>query len=301
MLEIDKLEREWLRYRLKRIKPWIFLSITLLLTVATAVWVTKSGYNSTLKGGGNEKVKIAVQTAATATDASSNVESVSATVEKESVTKSEKVVERKPKEAVSQTAPQEKETTKEQMRSAEAGEPGVILNPDTGFMESLSAPKKERRPQKVYRAVETAREETVSSSTIDRPKSSTVEKSADTETEVKKKNSENTGGSGLQILSTKTNNTLQLLIKRFNRNNDPKLASYIAQSYYKKGDYKEAVKWSVAANSLDPSGEESWLIFARAKVKLGKRDEAVKALRVYLNQYSSRKVRSYLRRLESKE
>ncbi len=299
MLEIEKLEREWRRYRLKRLKPWIFSSVALLVAAAAAVWLTETGLYPTLKKGGEEIEAAAQGLPAASTKTTSNIEPESVPVEKESAPMVEKPVKSGTEEAAAQTEPKEREKREERMSRTETVEPEVTLNPDTAFMESLSAEAKGISPAKEYTAVKPAKEEIVASSTIERKNSPVSKKSNDTEIE-NTETADRSKGSGLQIQSTKTNNTLQLLIERFNRNNDPKLASYIAQSYYKKGNYKEAVKWSVTANSLDPSGEDSWITFARAKVKLGKRDEAIKALRVYLNQYSSRKVRSYLRRLESK-
>ncbi len=298
MLEIEKLEKEWRRYRLKRLKPLIFSSIALLVAAAAAVWLTETGSNSTLKNGAEEIEATALGLPAAATKTSSNIEP-SVPVEKASVPIVEKPIKSGTKKASVQTETKETEKKEVRMSRTETVESEVTLNPDTAFMESLLDDMKDSSTAKEYRAVIPVKEEIVASSTTERKKSPVSKKSDDTEIENTEK-ADRSKGSGLQIQSTKTNNTLQLLIERFSRSNDPKLASYIAQSYYKKGNYKKAVKWSVTANSLDPSGEESWITFARAKVKLGKRDEAIKALRVYLNQYSSRKVRSYLRRLESK-
>jgi tetratricopeptide (TPR) repeat protein len=118
---------------------------------------------------------------------------------------------------------------------------------------------------------------------------------------IEKKSNEGSEHSGRKlIISTKqTNNTLEYLIERFNQNRDPKLASYIAQSFYKKGNYEETVRWAILANSIDPSSEESWLLFAKAKVQLGQKQDAIKALRIYLNQYTSGKVKAYLHSLET--
>ncbi|WP_457597202.1 CDC27 family protein [Hydrogenimonas sp.] len=106
--------------------------------------------------------------------------------------------------------------------------------------------------------------------------------------------------SGKLVISTKqTNNTLQYLIDKFNQTRDPKLATYIANSYYKKGAYKETIRWAIMANSLDPASEESWLLFAKAKTKLGQREDAISALKIYLNQYPSKRVKAYLQSLET--
>ena len=103
----------------------------------------------------------------------------------------------------------------------------------------------------------------------------------------------------LSIKSQKTNNTLKTLIERYNKTEDPKLATYIAQSFYKKGNYKETIRWSIIANNLEPGNETSWLLFAKAKVALGQKEDAINALRIYLNQYSSKKIHSYLQTIEA--
>lgn len=95
------------------------------------------------------------------------------------------------------------------------------------------------------------------------------------------------------------NKTLRHLIRRFNTNKDPGLALYIATSFFKKGDYKNAVHWSIVANSLDPSNETTWLLYAKSKANLGKKREAIQALKSYLNQYSSEEIRKYLTALEN--
>jgi tetratricopeptide (TPR) repeat protein len=103
----------------------------------------------------------------------------------------------------------------------------------------------------------------------------------------------------LRISTRKTNNTLKFLIERFQKTKDPKLATYIAKSFYNKKKYDEAVRWSVIANSLEPSNEASWLIFAKAKTALHQKEDAINALRIYLNQYPSKRVEAYLNTLES--
>ncbi len=103
----------------------------------------------------------------------------------------------------------------------------------------------------------------------------------------------------LLFKTSENNNTLMKLTERFEQNKDPHLATYIALSYFNKKNYRQAARWSIIANSLDPAMEESWLLFAKAKVALGQRRDAIKALKVYLNQYPSKKIESYLNMLEA--
>jgi len=102
------------------------------------------------------------------------------------------------------------------------------------------------------------------------------------------------------IISTKkTNKTLEYLINRFHETRDPQLALYIAQSFFRKKAYQECIRWSVMANSINPSNEVSWILFAKAKTALGQKEEAIKALKIYLHQYPSHDAETFLKVLES--
>ena len=206
-------------------------------------------------------------------------------------------------------------------------EPKVVLAPDTEFLRNFTPTSNEaeqKRPQRIVQRT-TVRQEVIppvtpaapiqstrnpspklnpktsanpvhretSKPTVETPERKNAEKKIEITSEKPEKEAV------VSIESKKTNNTLNFLIKRFNETRDPKLAAYIAQSFFKKGNYKETVRWSIIANSLEPSNEASWILFAKAKMKLGQKEDAVRALKIYLNQYPSRKVRSYLETLES--
>lgn len=74
---------------------------------------------------------------------------------------------------------------------------------------------------------------------------------------------------------------LEIMKDKFTRSKNPRDAVLLAQTYYKQGQYAEAEQWALAANKLNNSLEESWLMFAKSKVKLGKQDEAIKILASY--------------------
>lgn len=77
---------------------------------------------------------------------------------------------------------------------------------------------------------------------------------------------------------------------------DPKKedALYLAKYYYKKKEYKKALKWALETNKLDSDIEESWLIFGKAKAKLGKRMEAIRVLQAYYDRTGSMKAKNIL-------
>lgn len=70
--------------------------------------------------------------------------------------------------------------------------------------------------------------------------------------------------------------------KRFQKHNSPALSLFLARQYYKRGMYSKAYNYALITNQLDTEIEDSWLIFARSLVKLGKKQDAVKALREYI-------------------
>lgn len=72
----------------------------------------------------------------------------------------------------------------------------------------------------------------------------------------------------------------------------------IAKAYYAKNNYSNALKWALKANEIDSSDETSWEIFALSNEALGKKEQAIKALRVYLEARASQKLEKLLKQME---
>jgi len=68
----------------------------------------------------------------------------------------------------------------------------------------------------------------------------------------------------------------------------------LAKSYYEKGQYLEAEKWALVTNNINSKLEEGWLIFAKAKVKMGDKDEAIEVLNVYIKKTNSESAKKLL-------
>ncbi|WP_345977447.1 CDC27 family protein [Sulfurimonas sp. HSL3-7] len=79
-----------------------------------------------------------------------------------------------------------------------------------------------------------------------------------------------------------SDNELNSVIKRFEKQNKPALSLFIAKKYYEQGNYKEAYNYALKTNNLNPDIEDSILIFCRSLVKLGRKEEAVTTLQAYL-------------------
>ncbi len=78
---------------------------------------------------------------------------------------------------------------------------------------------------------------------------------------------------------------------RFEFAKDKSDSLFLAKYYYDKKEYIKAEKWALETNKLDNTIEESWLIFAKSKAKQGKRIEALKVLKAFLDQSSSVKAK----------
>ncbi len=98
----------------------------------------------------------------------------------------------------------------------------------------------------------------------------------------------------IQVSSKKSQLSIKDMEDRFADLKDKEDALFISRYYYDKKQYKKALKWALEANKIDSNIEESWLIFAKAKAKLGSRKEAIKVLQAYYDRSGSRKAKQLL-------
>lgn len=84
------------------------------------------------------------------------------------------------------------------------------------------------------------------------------------------------------------------LEERFKNNSNPNLGLYIARYHYDHGNYTESYNYALKTNAINSTMEESWLIFAKSLVKLGKEDQAKKTLQLYISNSNSLSAKNYL-------
>lgn len=82
--------------------------------------------------------------------------------------------------------------------------------------------------------------------------------------------------------------------ERFKENSNPNLGLYIAHYHYDHGNYSEAYNYALKTNSINSTMDESWLIFAKSLVKLGKEEQAKKTLQLYISNSNSQSAKNYL-------
>jgi len=98
----------------------------------------------------------------------------------------------------------------------------------------------------------------------------------------------------IKVTSKKNTDSVKEIASRFAFAKDKDDALFLARYYYDKKQYKEALKWALETNKLDSDIEESWLIFARSKARLGQRIEAIRVLQAYYERSGSTRAKKLL-------
>ena len=102
----------------------------------------------------------------------------------------------------------------------------------------------------------------------------------------------------MNFTSTSTN-YIETMKQKFSKSKSPRDALLLAKTYYKNAEYSRAEKWALTANKLDNSLEDSWLLFAKSKAKLGKKKEALKILVSYYKKSQSKKAKRLIGQIKT--
>jgi len=92
------------------------------------------------------------------------------------------------------------------------------------------------------------------------------------------------------VISSRKIDKINYYRKRFLDTKEAKYAIELSKIYFAKKEYKKSLRWAIISNGINSNNEESWILFAKNKVKMGEKDEAINALSVYLRVNSSKKV-----------
>jgi len=74
----------------------------------------------------------------------------------------------------------------------------------------------------------------------------------------------------------------------------------IAKKYLESRDYKNALKWAKNANIQNKKNPLSWIISAKALYHMGKKQEAVKLLKIYNSYYNNKEIKNLLKEYNEK-
>lgn len=92
-------------------------------------------------------------------------------------------------------------------------------------------------------------------------------------------------------------NSISYLKEKFDTTHNIVFALMLAEEYYLSKNYVESNKWALIANNLDAENEKSWIWFAKSKVKLGQKEDAILALKTYLKNTKSQAAQSLLNQI----
>jgi len=103
----------------------------------------------------------------------------------------------------------------------------------------------------------------------------------------------------IEVIDAKKSTTsLREIAKRFRLGHDTDDSLFLAKTYYRQGKYKKAAYWALQTNKVNENIEESWLIFAKAKVKSGQRNEAIRILNTYIKRTRSVEAKVLLKKIK---
>jgi hypothetical protein len=88
--------------------------------------------------------------------------------------------------------------------------------------------------------------------------------------------------------------SLSFIKKKFYATNNIKFSLLIAEKFLENKRYKKALKWALISNEINDKNEKSWILFAKAKINMGKKQDAINALSAYLKNNSSTNVKNLL-------
>ncbi|MBN2894737.1 MAG: CDC27 family protein [Campylobacterales bacterium] len=103
----------------------------------------------------------------------------------------------------------------------------------------------------------------------------------------------------LTIGTNRDDNDIEEVISRFKTNKKPALSLFVAKRYYAMRQYHDAYNYALITNELDSENEESWLIAAKALVKLGDKEKAMHLLNKFIARSDSVRAKMVLAQIEN--
>jgi len=92
--------------------------------------------------------------------------------------------------------------------------------------------------------------------------------------------------------------TITYLKQKFYSTSSIVFALMLSEEYYNEKKYKDSLKWALTANDIDSQNTKTWYWFAKSKVKLNKKEDAIRALKAYLSNNESKRLRTLLKKIE---
>lgn len=297
MLNIHDLEARHTKYRIKQLMPYIMLFISVITIFILTYFLINFSSNAN-----KESIAEAEQNISQLPVAKNSANTPITTKEENNIStqSSYEMPSEEMKEALA-------EEINRQITQRE--ESKISLTPSLGFMKNMqskntkfydneslllkqqivdiSAPIDE---EVAFEETHSIPEQEIEQKTVAKP---TVELKKIAPTPVE----ENKGS--ISIAKKNDTNDIQDVIKRFKVNNSPALGLFIAKRYYQIGEYEKAYEYALLTNNINNGIDESWLIFSKSLVKLGKKDAAIETLKKYIENSGSKQAKQLLDEISS--
>ena len=248
MLNINELEYRWMRYKIKSYIPHftILLSLTVIILISINFFTNNKDNN-------------------TSTDIQ---------LQKELPIIETTLVKTSPTDIIKKRVQEEKKTL--QVKPHRYKENSQLEKKKVNLAPSLDFMKKMQNSVQPYYKTENSsiRQEDV------KPKR--LKEKVETNREIYEVESSFNQEHKVQIRRKNTQNDISQVIKRFEKNNNPVLSLFVAKKYYEIGKYRDSYDYALKTNNLDKNIDQSWIIFSKSLVKMGKKDRAIKTLKTYI-------------------
>jgi hypothetical protein len=103
------------------------------------------------------------------------------------------------------------------------------------------------------------------------------------------------------FMETKSAGVTEALEEKFSRQPTYATAVALSSEYYKDGNYQKSLYWAINANNMDSRNDKSWIMFAKASYKLGKKTDAINALENFIKTSSSDSAKATLNQIKNNE
>ncbi len=105
--------------------------------------------------------------------------------------------------------------------------------------------------------------------------------------------------SRIEIKTSNLSDDKQTLESKFYATNKIEYSLSLAEEAYNKKDYDNAIKWALTSNELDKDNVASWIIFAKANYKKGRKEDALYALETFNAKAKNSEISSLISKIRS--
>jgi tetratricopeptide (TPR) repeat protein len=266
MLNVQELERQWLRYKIKSYLPKAIISVIFISLSIFIIFYTLDSKDSTeniSKIKEINSIDLSKKEEVTLEDSTPEIE---IPVQKTHLLK-----------------------TKKKQRKKESQ---LTLKPSLSFIDALKDIPKEDivLAKPTPKPIKRKKTEHITQPKVEKE----IELTQQVETAIKATDTEASKMQEEQVVESKMiinfqqeETDIKDVIKRFKNNKNPALSLFIAKRFYAIERYQDAYNYALLTNEINPEIEDSWLIAAKSLSHMNKKQKAIDLLDDFISKYHS--------------